>query len=187
MTAALLGFLNDLTVCSVPCYADQVGGGRFLPPPVPRSPADDAAALDALLTIEYERLAVVRAGTYDVTLLDRSVHTLLAHRFAIDQLTGLGCYEVAATTLSLSPAPIWPSLVLYLDVSQRVVEQRNRGKFPSDSIFIDARYNAAVRSYYGGLVASGDDLVVCLDGELEGSKLVDEAGTRVRNLLRRAD
>jgi thymidylate kinase len=122
-----------------------------------------------------------------VVLLDRSVHTLLAHRYAIDQLTGLGCYESAAKTLSLSSAAAWPSLVIYLDVPHQAVEQRNRGKFPADSIFIDARFNAAIRSYYDTVAASDDDRVVWLDGELDAGKLLDLAEAPIRSLLRRAD
>ncbi len=111
LARTLLDCLADLAVCSVPCYADHVGGGRFLPPPVPTSLAEDEVGLQALLMIENERLAGPRAGQYDAALLDRSVHTLLAHRYAIDQLTGLGCYEPALKTLSLSATPVWPSLV----------------------------------------------------------------------------
>lgn len=181
---ALVDCLADLAVCSVQCYADHVGGGRFLPPPIPASLPEDEAGLQALLTIENDRLAVARVGQYDVALLDRSVHTLLAHRYAVDQLTGLGCYESATKTLSLSPAPVWPSLVLFLDVSQGAVEQRNRGKFPADSIFIDARFNAAIRSYYDRVTASSDDRVVWLDGELDSGKLVDLAESQIRALLR---
>ncbi len=122
-----------------------------------------------------------------MALLDRSVHTLLAHRYAIDQLTGLGCYEPASKTLSLSPAPAWPRLVLFLDVSQGAVEERNRGKFPEDSLFIDARFNSAIRRYYESVTASGDAHIVWLDGELDTGKLVDLAETQIRALLRRPD
>lgn len=187
LARALLDCLADLAVCSVPCYADHVGGGRFLPPPVPTSLAEDEAGLRALLMIENDRLAGPRAGRYDVALLDRSVHTLLAHRHAVDQLTGLGCYELASKTLSLSPVPVWPSLVLFLDVSQGVVEQRNRGKFPADSLFVDSRFNSAIRSYYDSVAASGDGPIVWLDGELDSGKLVDLAETQIRALLRRPD
>lgn len=187
LARALVDCLADLAVCSVPCYADHVGGGRFLPPPVPISLGEDQAGLRALLMIENDRLAGPRAGQYDVALLDRSVHTLLAHRYAIDQLTGLGCYESATTTVSLSPAPAWPSLVIFLDVSQGAVEQRNRGKFPADSLFIDARFNSAIRSYYDSVTASGDAPIVWLDGELDSGKLIDQAETQIRALLRRPD
>jgi thymidylate kinase len=187
LARGLLGCLADLAVCSVPCYADHVGGGRFLPPPVPSSLAEDEAGLHALLMIENDRLAGPRAGQYDAALLDRSVHTLLAHRYAIDQLTGLGCYEPASKTLSLSSAPAWPRLVLFLDVSQGAVEERNRGKFPADSLFIDARFNSAIRRYYESVTASGDAHIVWLDGELDAGKVVDSAETQIRALLRRPD
>jgi hypothetical protein len=71
-------------------------------------------------------------------------------------------------------------------VSQGAVEQRNLGKLPADSLFIDARFNAAIRSYYDSVTARGDDAIVWLDGELDSGKLVDLAETQIHALLRRA-
>ena len=181
---ALMDALADLKVAYVPCFADHVGGGRFLPRPVPESLAEDSAALEALLAIEADRLATVRTGRFDLALLDRSVHTLLAHRFAIDQLTGLGCYTSAAEALRLSSEPGWPEVVVYLDVPQRAVGHRNRGKFPSESIFIDARFNAGIRGYYESLAAQGDQAIAWLDAELDGGTLLQVAEARIRALLR---
>jgi thymidylate kinase len=175
--------LADLKVASVQCYADHVGGGRFLPAPVPTSLAEDQAALEALLAIESNRLMPARTGQYDLALLDRSVHTLLAHRYAVDQLTGLDCYEPAARALSLSTVPGWPDLVIYLDVPQRAVAERNRGKFPSDSIFIDARFNAGIRGYYDALAIRGSQPILWLDAELDIGQLLDLAGTPIRALV----
>jgi thymidylate kinase len=181
---ALMDRLADLAVTYVRCYADHVGGGRFLPAPVPASLAEDRAALEALLVIEADRMTIGRTGRYDLALLDRCVHTLLAHRYAIDWLTTLGCYESAARALSLSTAPGWPDLVIYLDVPQRAVEDRNQGKFPSDSIFIDAHFNAGIRGYYESLTVRGHDKIVWLDAELDGGKLLDLAESQIRALLR---
>jgi thymidylate kinase len=183
LATALIGELADLAVGFVPCYADFVGGGRFLPDPVPTSLDEDQVALDALLEIEAARLAAVRSGQHDLALLDRSVHTLLAHRYAVERLTGLRCYEPAARTLSLSPTACWPDLVIYLDVRQRAVEDRNRGKFPTDSIFIDPRFNAAVRGYYEALTTGGVHKIAWLDAGLDRVKVVDLAQTRIRALL----
>ena len=181
---ALVDALADLKVAYVPCFADHVGGGRFLPRPIPESLAEDSAALEALLAIEADRLATVRTGRFDLALLDRSVHTLLAHRFAIDQLTGLGCYASAAEALRLSPLPGWPEVVVYLDVPQRAVGHRNRGKFPSDSIFIDARFNAGIRGYYESLAGRGDQAIAWLDAELDSGTLRQLAEAPIRALLR---
>jgi thymidylate kinase len=183
LARALMTDFADLAVAYVECYADHVGGGRFLPAAVPGSLAEDRAGLEALLTIEADRLIPARSGGFDLAILDRSVHTLLAHRYAIEQLTGLRCYEPALHALSLSPVPGWPDLVIFLDVPQRAVEHRNRGKFPAGSIFIDARFNAGIRAYYEGLTARPDQSVVRLDAELDGAKLRDLAGSRIRALL----
>ncbi len=183
LARALVDGFADLAVAYVPCYADHVGGGRFLPPAVPRSLTEDQAGLGVLLEIEAERLAPVRSGQFDLAILDRSVHTLLAHRYAVEGLTGLPCYEPAVKTLSLSSGPGWPDLVIFLDVPQRAVDDRNQGKFSADSIFIDARFNAGIRGYYESLAAQGDRRVVWLDAELDGDKLRDLADSQIRALL----
>ncbi len=72
-------------------------------------------------------------------------------------------------------------------MSQGAVEQRNRGKFPADSLFVDSHFNSAIRSYYESVTASGDAHIVWLDGELDTGKVVDLAATQIRALLRRPD
>jgi thymidylate kinase len=47
-----------------------------------------------------------------------------------------------------SPIPAWPDLVLYLDLPQKVVHDRNQGKFPPGSIYTDQDFNAAIRAYF---------------------------------------
>jgi thymidylate kinase len=156
LARALVDGFVELAVTDVRCYADHVGGGRFLPPAVPTSLTEDRAGLDELLAIEADRLAVACSSQFDLVILDRSVHTLLSHRYAVERLTGLPCYEAAVRMLSLSAVPCWPDLVVFLDVPQRAVDDRNQGKFPADSIFIDARFNAGIRGYYESLAAQDD-------------------------------
>ena len=59
-------------------------------------------------------------------------------------------------------------------------------KFPPDSIFIDATYNAGFRGYFDKLVDGGAADVVRLDATLEPEKLVAVAETYIRPLLARA-
>ena len=70
--------LHGLAVTFVPCYADHVGGGRFLPRQEAGSVPEREQALRQLLIVEAGRLAQAPHGC-DVVLEDRSVHTLLAH------------------------------------------------------------------------------------------------------------
>jgi thymidylate kinase len=183
LSRGLLGELTDIAISHVRCYADHVGGGRFLPRPVPESVPEDHEAVGALLTIEADRVASARAATSDVVLMDRSVHTLLAHRYALQRVTGLPCFAPAERVIARSEAPAWPDLVLYLDVTQQAILDRNRGKFPPDSIFIDAEFNAGIRTYFADITDRGNAPIVWLDATLDPAKLLNIAELHIRELL----
>lgn len=184
LSRALLDALTGVTISHVRCYADHVGGGRYLPRPVPETLPEDHEAVGALLTIEADRVAGARATSSDVVLMDRSVHTLLAHRFAVQRVTGLPCFASAARVIARSEAPAWPDLILYLDVPQQAILDRNRGKFPPDSIFIDARFNAGIRAYFAGATDRGDTRIVWLDATLDAAKVLSLAEVHIQELLR---
>jgi thymidylate kinase len=184
LSQGLLDELTDITISHVRCYADHVGGGRYLPRPVPETVPEDHEAVSALLTIEADRVAGARAEPSDVVLMDRSVHTLLAHRYALQRVTGLPCFASAERVIARSEAPAWPDLVLYLDVTQQAILDRNRGKFPPDSIFIDARFNAGIRAYFADATDRGNAPIVWLDATLDATKLLSIAEVHIQELLR---
>ncbi len=72
---------SSFSIAYVRDYSDHVGGGSFLPPPVPMSLAEEELILNQFLTIEADRTTCARKTTFrsDLTIIDRSVHTLLAH------------------------------------------------------------------------------------------------------------
>ena len=183
LSHGLLDVLTDLEICHARDYADHVGGGRFLPRPVPQSVAEDQAALHTLVEIEADRLACHHARPRALLLLDRSVYTLLAHRHAIEQVTGLPCFASAARIVDSSDALAWPDLVLYLDVTDQAIHDRNRGKFAPDNIFIDRRFNAGIRDFYTRATDRDAARVVWLDATLEIPKLVRTAETYVHQVL----
>jgi thymidylate kinase len=183
LSRTLLDQMTNIVICHVRCYADHVGGGRFLPLPVPQSLPEDRDAVDILLVVEADRVAHARAAACDLVLMDRSVHTLLAHRYALQRVTSLQLLAPAECIIAQSEAPAWPDLVLYLDVPQQTILDRNRGKFPPDSIFIDPVFNAGVRGYFCGTAGQPNTNTVWLDGTLEPTKLVSIAEGHVRELL----
>lgn len=176
----LAGELRDLAVAFVPCYADQAGGGRFLPPQEAGSVAEREQALRRLLLIEAERLAQVPPRC-DVILEDRSVHTLLANSYALQCQTGIGFLAPSARLLRSSPVPAWPELVLYLDLPQDAVQGRNPGKFPPGSIYTDPGFNAAVREYFRRLAGQKAPHVAWLDATLGLPELARAAAARIRH------
>ena len=113
----LIQELCELAVTFVPCYADHAGGGRYLPRQETDTVAEREQALRQLLLIEAGRLAQVPQAC-DVILEDRSVHTLLAHSYALQRKTGIDFLTPSTRLLRSSPVPAWPGLVLYLDLPQ---------------------------------------------------------------------
>jgi thymidylate kinase len=184
----LSGLRTGLRTLCVPCFADWVGGGRHLPRAVPESIGEDQQALATLLQIEADRMATARMARADrpdqpdLVLMDRSAHTLLAHRYGLQRITGLACFGPATRVLSQSDVPAWPDLVLYLDVTQQTIQDRNRGKFPEDSVFLDARFNTGIRDYWL-LASENTDSIVWLDADIEAESLMGLAKTHIAERL----
>lgn len=167
-TTLAQGLVEEPLALSITCvrdYSDHVGGGKFLPPPVPMSLAEEELILYRFLAIEADRATYARqtAPEADLIIIDRSVHTLLAHCFALCQLLDDDYFGLAQRVIGESDLPVWPDRVLYLDVPQCVIEARNGGKFAPDSIFINAGFNAGVRSYFQQAAGLTSPRVVWLD------------------------
>lgn len=174
LTRAMVAWIGEAAIY-VPCYADHVGGGRFLPPPVPATAQEDAAALEVLLEIEGARNAAASAPGAAVAVLDRSVHTLLAHRRAVEQMYGQALEHQARRAVEASPLVAWPDLVLYLDIPQALVEARSHPKFPPGGLFVAADFNAKFRQYFMGLAASKPEAVAWLDAAADPAAVLTQA------------
>lgn len=185
LTRGLAKEFSWLSVASVKDYADQVGGGRFLPPPVPNSVAEEERALEKFLSIEAERTMHVRSATseWDLILIDRSVHTLLAHCHSLEQVIRLGDLRSARDIIYRSAIPVWPDFVLYLEVSRETIDGRNRGKFEEGSIYTDADFNDGIRSYFRKLAELKHPRIVWLDATVDVTALRTVARTWVTDWL----
>lgn len=175
----LMQDLSDLAVAFIPCYADLVGGGRFLPRQEASSVAEREEALGQLLDVEAARRVLI-PDRCDVVLQDRSVHTLLANSYALEQMTGTGFLAPSTRLLRSSPVPAWPDLVLYLDVPQHVVHSRNQGKFPPGSIYTDPEFNSSIRAYFQRLAGWKAPHLDWLDATLDLRQLLRQAAARIR-------
>ena len=71
---------------------------------------------------------------------------------------------------------------MYLDLPQAAVYERNHGKIPAGSIYIDPCFNAAVRSYFLGLADLEPSRVAGLDSTLDLAELAQLTRTRLRLL-----
>ncbi len=178
-----------LSIAYVRDYSDHVGGGKFLPPPVPTSPVEEELILNRFLAIETDRAAYARmtAPEPDLIIIDRSVHTLLAHCFALRRLLNDDYFGLAQRVIGESTVPLWPDHILYLDVPQCVIEARNGGKFAPDSIFIDAGFNAGVRSYFQQVAEVPGPRVVWLDATVDATMVRALAAAQLRRWREQQD
>jgi thymidylate kinase len=174
--------LHGLTVAFAQCYADHAGGGRYLPRQEACSVPEREQALRELLRVEADRLARLPSDR-DLILADRSVHTLLAHSYALEQMTGLGMFEPSVRLLRASPLAAWPDLVMYLDLPQEAVEGRNNGKFPPGSIYTDPAFNTAIRSYFLRLAGQNTPRLAWLDATLDLPELARLAEAQLRQMV----
>jgi thymidylate kinase len=175
--------LDGLTVAFTPCYADYVGGGRFLPRQEVASVREREDALRQILDVEARRLAALPPAP-DLILADRSVYTLLANSRALEQMTGLSLLAPSERLLRASPLTAWPDMVLYLDLPQEAVQRRNNGKFPAGSIYTDPAFNAAIRAYFSRLADQKSPRVAWLDATLDLPELARRAGAELRQAVR---
>ncbi len=111
----------------------------------------------------------------DLVLIDRSVHTLLAHCHALTQRTGADFATAADRVVRPSPLAVWPDLILYLDVGPDTIDRRNRGKFPPGSVFTDPDFNHAIRAYFASLANAGTPPVTWLEGSTDARLLAGSA------------
>lgn len=187
LCANLATRLSGMRIAVVEDYAAFVGGGRHLPPPVPGSLAEERTAIQELLQIEERRFRPVRHGhdKLDLVLIDRSAYTLLAHAYALGSVTEEGYFELVRSEVNRSTAPYWPDCIIYLDISPEIVLARNRGKFATDSIFIDKQFNAGIRDYFEVITEAGSPPISWLDAECEPDSLCNQAVSLIRDLRRR--
>lgn len=149
LSSCLLQRLSGTSVVVCPDYVDFAGG----PEHVPSTPRDSVAAeLESFrffLGLDEARwLRCVGASCDNPVILDRSIHTLLAHTFAIESVTGRKVFEDSCT-IAATQRMKEPDLVLYLDVSGVELERRAaRRATYCDPLFKQREYNDAFRSYF---------------------------------------
>jgi thymidylate kinase len=97
-------------------------------------------------------------------------------------MTGSGFLAPIMRLLRGSPIPAWPDLVLYLDLPQQVMRDRNQGKFAPGSIYTDPDFNAAIRMYFRRLAGRDIPPVAWLDATLNGPELTRLAAALIRQI-----
>lgn len=173
--------LSQLSVGYVKDYSDYVGGGKFLPPAVPSSIAEEKRSLEIFLAIEANRTKDIRSKAIDlqIALIDRSIYTLLAHCRGLEDVIGLGYFDLAQKTIQQSSIPMWPDVILYLDVTHNIIRARNKGKFEESSIYLNPSFNDGIRSYFLELAGLRNPCVIWLEALHDPTTLCTIAKTSI--------
>ncbi|UUU44950.1 hypothetical protein [Streptomyces sp. NBC_00162] len=107
------------------CYVDHIDRREDIPPARTGSAAEQIEAFDTYMEIEADRVAAVAKSTADLIILDRSVDTLLAHAYALDQLYGYDVHALLRAQLA-GMSHLRPDHTIYLDVPPETLHLRRK-------------------------------------------------------------
>jgi thymidylate kinase len=133
-----------------PDYVEVAGGCDEVPRAPRRSVLGEFLSLRFFLNLDRRRWeqSLREASGHTLVILDRSLHTLLAHTFAIEMVYEKPIFERALKIVAKEPRII-PHQVLYLDAPQEELERRAEVRANrSARLFRDRDYNAAFREYF---------------------------------------
>lgn len=175
-TAALRTCCNVVTI---PCYVD-LAGELTLPPLDAFDAASQHDAVRFFLDVEHTRARILRlARSADLVLIDRSVDTLLAHVYALDNLHGTAALPGARQIVRDTPWVISPDLTLHLDVPSEAVRQRlsSRPGFPE--LLVREDFNHHFNEYFAIQDQCVARCIVRLDATLPPQELTSRATRQV--------
>ncbi|MFI6347195.1 dTMP kinase [Streptomyces sp. NPDC050560] len=132
------------------CYVKCISRPEDIPRPATTSAAEQLAAFETFMLIEEDRVRRL-AGRSGVVVIDRSVDTLLAHAYALDEMDGFGVYDEARDRLQVLPH-LRPDRTIYLDASAEVLSLRRKAARHADAepdyFLHDAAFLTHARDYF---------------------------------------
>lgn len=143
---ALKARLPQVTV--FPCYVDALDPAA-VPAVNPGSTAGQLAAFRAFSSVERSRVDAAETLPSDsLVLLDRSIDTLLAHAYSVDQLHGYRSLPAIVAELERHPF-LTPDLAVYVDTPPSTLTARLKSRAPSfPSELVDLRFLALFREHF---------------------------------------
>lgn len=175
--AAALG--ARCNIVTIPCYVD-LAGDLTLPPLDAFDAVSQHDAVRFFLDIEHTRSRILRlASNADLALIDRSVDTLLAHVYALDNLYNAGALTVARQIVNGTPWVIRPDLTLHLDVAPSAVQERLRTRPGFPELLVREDFNRHFNEYFATPDQCVARRVVRLDATLPLQELTSRATRQV--------
>ena len=125
-----------------------------------------------LLRIEARRRrwALHTSPNAKTFVLDRSIHSLLAHRYAVSRAFGLDLFTRSCELVDRSYAQYLPDTVFYLDLDDKTRWHRRKAGDHRQLEFMDSTYNSLFRDYFIPKLLYGSGAVEIMDaGQLAHS------------------
>lgn len=173
----------------LPDYVEAAGGLANVPPAPARTPDEEFAALGFFLNLDQQRLmaALQVCAAPSLVILDRCVHTLLAHRYAVERLQAIEVFEESCSLALKSPLAIWPDLLLYIDVPQPALDVRYGRDHRRPSLFTNPVYNLHFRDYFCPQPRCRPGSYLILDGTGSTRDLARVAADEIRSAAARVN
>jgi thymidylate kinase len=166
---------NSLPLKSIlvlPDYVEFAGGPQALPGSPLDSIQEELAAFRTLLDLDRRRISTGLSSIPepDLIIMDRSVHTFLAHRFSLSRLSGIPIFE-QCWEIAVSEVTSWPSVILYIDVPQTVLNSRYPRRSGELPILRNELFNEGFHSYFVSGQINAATPVFILDGNQSEDEL----------------
>ncbi|MFI1651830.1 hypothetical protein ACH4XT_33585 [Streptomyces avidinii] len=162
------------------CYVKSFARREDIPTPSTQSAAEQVEAFMTFIEIEGERVRAARRHG-GLIILDRTVDTLLAHAYAMDEIHGFGVLPELRRRVEEMPH-LRPDHTLYLDVTPELLHLRRKAaghhEVEPEYFLHDPAFLTHFRDYFCGPArrpAAKEIAVASGDGDREETAAVVQA------------
>jgi thymidylate kinase len=188
------------SIIPLPDYVTFAGGDDKVPRAPAESVEEEIQSLNFFLNLDKQRWVekIEDRNKNELVVADRSFHTLLAHRFAIEKLTGMKVFDMCCEIVGNETNLLKPDLIFYLDTPQDILNQRYTTRIssvPVDGhtknynltekmklIFNKSEYNELFRKYFLPHLRHSTTPIIVLDGSLSADEVADYAFLKIQAL-----
>ena len=176
--STLLGTLSGYGFSGINEYSEYVSSTRKdFPIFPPNSPDVSEASFQFFLELERQRFQSMSDQIVSgPTILDRSIHTLLAFEVGAKQLTGIDILPWATKFVSNHPENIiWPNHIVYLDLApdESLLRAKKENHKTADFLF-DSGFNQGFCSYFLKLKELYPSCVTFIDASNSREQVVQD-------------
>lgn len=170
-------------VVVLPEYVDAVDDLADIPDTPASNKREELEGLRFLLNVDFRRWvrAFDTSCDFHLVIMNRSIHTLLAHRYAIEKLTGLKVFLDSIKMVENYKLAMIPDLIFYIDVSQEklngrygkrqeTISEKNPHLKPNP-IFFNSDYNLHFRQYFLPHLKVNKGLLIAVNGKQSRNRI----------------